>query len=88
MATRLEQLRAAPDAPALLIAATERIERLMHDFDAAGVEDVFSDGLLNVMAAPEFADSEKLRRVFGVLQNRDYLGRLLAACRAGRMCRS
>ena len=28
------------------------------------VEEVFSDGLLNVMEAPEFAQSEKLRRVF------------------------
>jgi heat-inducible transcriptional repressor len=77
IATRLEQMRAAPDAPALLITATERIERLMRDFDAASVEDVFSDGLLNVMAAPEFADSGKLRRVFGMLENRDYMGRLL-----------
>jgi heat-inducible transcriptional repressor len=75
--TRLEQLRATADAPALLVAAAERVERLMRDFDAASVEDVFSDGLLNVMAAPEFADSGKLRRVFGMLENRDYMGRLL-----------
>ena len=77
IATRLEQLRAAPDAPPLLVTAAERVERLMQDFDAASVEDVFSDGLLNVMAAPEFADSGKLRRVFGILENRDYMGRLL-----------
>jgi heat-inducible transcriptional repressor len=63
--------------PALLIGAAERVERLMRDFDAASVEDVFSEGLLNVMAAPEFADSGKLRRVFGMLENRDYMGRLL-----------
>ena len=31
------------------------------------------DGLLNVMAAPEFAQSEKLRRVFAALENRAYL---------------
>ena len=49
----------------------------MREFDAASVEDVFSDGLLNVMEAPEFSQSEKLRRVFAVLQNRDYLGSLL-----------
>jgi heat-inducible transcriptional repressor len=77
IASRLDSLRAAPDVPALLIAAAERVERLMRDFDAASVEDVFSEGLLNVMAAPEFADSGKLRRVFGMLENRDYMGRLL-----------
>jgi heat-inducible transcriptional repressor len=77
IATRLESLRVAPEVPALLTAAAERVERLMRDFDAASVEDVFSEGLLNVMAAPEFADSGKLRRVFGMLENRDYMGRLL-----------
>jgi len=77
VATRLEGLRADLSLPRLLVAAAERVERMMREFDAAAVEDVFSDGLLNVMAAPEFAHSEKLRRIFGVLQNRDYLGRLL-----------
>ena len=42
----------------------------MQEFDAATIEEVFSDGLLNVMAAPEFAQSEKLRRVFAALENR------------------
>ena len=50
---------------------------MMREFDGASVEDVFSDGLLNVMEAPEFSQSEKLRRVFAVLQNRDYLGSLM-----------
>ena len=61
----------------LLFTAVERIERQMREFDASAVEDVFSEGLLNVMAAPEFARSEKLRRVFSVLQDRGYLGALL-----------
>jgi heat-inducible transcriptional repressor len=63
--------------PALAVRVAERAERIMRDFDAAGVEDVFSDGLLNVMEAPEFSQSEKLRRVFAVLQDRDYLGSLV-----------
>ena len=50
---------------------------LMREFDATAVEDVFSEGLLNVMAAPEFARTEKLRRVFAVLQDRVYLGDLV-----------
>ncbi len=64
--------------------AGERIARLMQELDSAPVEDVFSEGLLNVMEEPEFARSEKLRRVFAALQDRDYLGRLvLDAVRRG-----
>jgi heat-inducible transcriptional repressor len=74
---RLEQLRADAGIAALTLAVAERVARMMHDFDAASVEDVFSDGLLNVMEAPEFAQSDKLRRVFRVLQDRDYLGGLV-----------
>jgi heat-inducible transcriptional repressor len=55
----------------------ERIERVLADYDRAAVEEVFSDGLLNVMGAPEFAHSEKLRRVFTALENRAYLGELV-----------
>jgi len=50
----------------------------MRESDAASIEEVYSDGLLNVMEAPEFAQSEKLRRVFSALENRAYLGDLLA----------
>jgi len=77
VARRVQELRAEPDAPALLVRVTSRVEGLMRDFDAAAVEDVFSDGLLNVMSEPEFSQSEKLRKVFAALQNRDYLGSLL-----------
>jgi heat-inducible transcriptional repressor len=55
----------------------ERIARTMRESDAASIEEVYSDGLLNVMEAPEFAHSEKLRRVFTALENRAYLGDLL-----------
>jgi heat-inducible transcriptional repressor len=77
VANRLEALRNDPDAPALAVRVAERVARMMADFDLAGVEDVFSDGLLNVMEEPEFTESEKLRRVFAVLQNREYLGSLV-----------
>ena len=53
--------------------------RLLADYDRAAVEEVFSDGLLNVMGAPEFAHSEKLRRVFTALENREYLGELVGS---------
>ena len=55
----------------------ERIVRILRDYDAATVEEVFSDGLLNVMEAPEFAHSDKLRQVFTALENRAYLGDLV-----------
>jgi heat-inducible transcriptional repressor len=55
----------------------ERVARTLREYDASVIEEVFSDGLLNVMQAPEFADSDKLRRVFSVLENRTYLGQLI-----------
>jgi heat-inducible transcriptional repressor len=57
----------------------ERLVRALRDYDAAAVEEVFSDGLLNVMDAPEFAQGDKLRRVFSALENRAYLGTLLGS---------
>ena len=54
---------------------------LMHQADASQVEGLFSDGLLNVMEAPEFARTEKLRRVFAALQDQAYLGRLVGHVR-------
>jgi heat-inducible transcriptional repressor len=77
VANRLEQMLSNPDALPLAVRVAQRVERMMREFDAASVEDVFSDGLLNVMEAPEFRQSEKLRRVFAVLQNREYLGTLV-----------
>jgi heat-inducible transcriptional repressor len=56
----------------------ERVLRTLREYDADTVEEVFSDGLLNVMQAPEFAQSDKLRRVFSALENRAYLGDLIA----------
>lgn len=74
--TEGERTPAAAHA-ALARRVAERIARTMREFDAAAVEEVYSDGLLNVMEAPEFAQSEKLRRVFGALENRIILGELL-----------
>ena len=57
----------------------ERIVRILREYDTAAVEEVFSDGLLNVMEAPEFAQSDKLRQVFTALENRAYLGELVGS---------
>lgn len=64
----------------------DRIVRTLRDYDTAAVEEVFSDGLLNVMGAPEFAQGDKLRRVFSALENRTYLGELVGSvAAAGRI---
>ena len=55
----------------------ERLARQLREADAASVEQVFSDGLLNVMEAPEFSDSARLRSVFTALEGRGYLGQLV-----------
>jgi heat-inducible transcriptional repressor len=65
----------------------DRVVRALQEFDGAAIEELFSDGLLNVMAAPEFAQSEKLRRVFAALENRAYLARLIGGVAgSGRVC--
>jgi heat-inducible transcriptional repressor len=64
----------------------ERVVRIVSEYDAEAIEEVFSDGLLNVMDAPEFAQSDKLRRVFSALENRTYLGQLVGdVAEAGRI---
>jgi heat-inducible transcriptional repressor len=65
----------------------ERVVRALEEFDGSAIEELFSDGLLNVMAAPEFAQSERLRRVFAALENRMYLADLIDdVAGAGRVC--
>jgi heat-inducible transcriptional repressor len=65
----------------------ERILRTIREYDGEAVEEVFSDGLLNVMGAPEFAQSDKLRRVFSALENRTYLGQLVGTVAASGQIR-
>ena len=74
----LERFEAGDPANVLVRKVAERIAAAMREFDTAVIEELFSDGLLNVMEAPEFAQSDKLRRVFSVLENRLYLGALLS----------
>jgi heat-inducible transcriptional repressor len=85
-ASRIEASLARLDSQrphaALIRRIGDRILRILRDYDTAAVEEVFSDGLLNVMGAPEFADSDKLRRVFSALENRAYLGELVGAVAA------
>ena len=74
---RLEASVGEDDVAAIARRVGERVLRTMREFDAETIEEVFSDGLLNVLAAPEFAQSDKVRRVFSALENRAYLGDLI-----------
>ena len=74
----LARLDAADPTVALHRRVGERVVRSLQEFDGDAIEELFSDGLLNVMAAPEFAQSEKLRRVFAALENRVYLAELIS----------
>jgi heat-inducible transcriptional repressor len=73
--------RVADDQPHadLLRRVGGRLLQILHEYDGAAIEEVFSDGLLNVMEAPEFARSDKLRRVFSALENRGWLGHLVGS---------
>jgi len=78
-AARLASLSETEMTESLARRIGERIVRTLREYDATLIEEVFSDGLLNVMAAPEFAQSDKLRRVFSALENRAYLGELVGS---------
>ena len=83
---RLSSLSEDDRVQALARRVGERVVKIVSDYDAAAIEEVFSDGLLNVMEAPEFAQSDKLRRVFSALENRAYLGALVGSVAgAGRI---
>jgi heat-inducible transcriptional repressor len=77
--SRLAELGAESIVDRVAARVGERVVRIVRDYDAAAVEEVFSDGLLNVMEAPEFAHSDKLRQVFSALENRAFLGELVGS---------
>jgi heat-inducible transcriptional repressor len=76
---RIAALNADDRVDGLARRVGERVVKVVREYDAEAIEEVFSDGLLNVMEAPEFAQSDKLRRVFNALENRAYLGQLVGS---------
>ncbi len=55
----------------------ETIATLLEGADAVVVEEIFTDGIVNVLEQPEFAEGSKLRPILEVLQRTDFLEQLV-----------
>jgi heat-inducible transcriptional repressor len=55
----------------------ETVIGLLEGADAVVVEEVFTDGIVNVLEQPEFAEGSKLRPILEVLQRSDFLEQLV-----------
>ena len=55
----------------------EIVAQMLEESDSAVVEEVFTDGIVNVLEQPEFAGGGKLRGVLEVLQRSDFLEQLV-----------
>jgi len=68
--------RAAKLAP-LAAHVAETVAGLLEEADGVTVEEVFTDGIVNVLEQPEFAEGAKLRGILEVLQRSDFLEQLV-----------
>jgi heat-inducible transcriptional repressor len=57
--------------------AAETVAQLLEEADAVVVEDIFTDGIVNVLEQPEFAEGSKLRPILEALQRSDFLEQLM-----------
>jgi heat-inducible transcriptional repressor len=55
----------------------EVIAALLEEADSVVIEEVFTDGIVNVLEQPEFAEGSKLRPVLEILQRSDFLEQLV-----------
>ncbi|MEX2135987.1 MAG: heat-inducible transcriptional repressor HrcA [Chloroflexota bacterium] len=55
----------------------EVLAQMLEEADSVAVEEVFTDGIVNVLEQPEFAGGAKLRGVLEVLQRSDFLEQLV-----------
>jgi heat-inducible transcriptional repressor len=63
--------------PPMAAHIAEVVAQMLEEGDSASVEDVFTDGIVNVLEQPEFAEGAKLRGVLEVLQRSDFLEQLV-----------
>jgi heat-inducible transcriptional repressor len=55
----------------------EIVASLLEGADSVVVEDVFTDGIVNVLEQPEFAEGSKLRPILEIIQRSDFLEQLV-----------
>lgn len=64
--------------PTLEQEITRLLAEMMHRTDAVSSGEIYRDGLTNVLAEPEFADSEAARHALRVLEERSFLEEFLS----------
>jgi heat-inducible transcriptional repressor len=69
--------RRASRLPPLAAAIAESAAQLLEEADEATIEEVVTDGIVNVLEQPEFSQGSKLRGVLEVLQRSDFLEQLV-----------
>lgn len=69
--------RRLPRLPALAAHVAELLVAVLEEADGIVVEEVFTDGIVNVLEQPEFTEGAKLRNILAVLQRSDFLQQLV-----------
>jgi heat-inducible transcriptional repressor len=69
--------RRAEKLPALAALISTVVISLLEEADSVVVEEVFTDGIVNVLEQPEFARGGKLRPILEILQRSDFLEQLV-----------
>ena len=62
--------------PPLAVHIGEVVAGLLEESDGVALEEVFTDGIMNVLEQPEFARGGKLRSILEVIQRSDFLEQL------------
>jgi heat-inducible transcriptional repressor len=69
--------------PGLAAVVAESVAQMLEEADGAIVEEVVTDGIVNVLEQPEFSQGSKLRGVLEVLQRSDFLEQLVPVVTRG-----
>jgi heat-inducible transcriptional repressor len=70
--------------PPIASAVAGTVAGLLEEADHVIVEDVFTDGIVNVLEQPEFHEGSKLRPILEVIQRTDFLEQLVPVLALGR----
>ena len=67
----------SPHGSVLAAHVAEAVAQLLDESDSVVVEDVFTDGIVNVLEQPEFSEGTRIRAILEVLQRTDFLEQLV-----------